>query len=81
VPILTYIGVVSILVSGYAQAHMQRASTDRTRPLHTQDLVRLIVTTREKFPRNAQWNGSIRRTLFRLLTPYPTRRNRRRKQL
>jgi len=31
------------------------------------DIARLIVTTREKFPRNARWNRAIRRALFRLL--------------
>ncbi|HET7088971.1 MAG TPA: hypothetical protein VFL17_09995 [Anaerolineae bacterium] len=31
------------------------------------DLVRLIVTTREKFPRDARWNRAIRRALFRWL--------------
>ena len=35
------------------------------------DTVRLIVTTREKFPRNARWNRAIRRTLFRLLKTKP----------
>lgn len=37
------------------------------------DIVRLIVTTREKFPRNARWNHTIRRALFRLLHTRPLR--------
>ncbi|HKZ83058.1 MAG TPA: hypothetical protein VJ793_05320 [Anaerolineae bacterium] len=36
----------------------------RSRTAH---LAQLIVTTREKFPRDARWNRTIRRTLFRWL--------------
>jgi len=55
-------------------------NTARREPVSTADAVRLIVTTREKFPRNAQWNRTIRRTLFRLLQSrtrrHPSRRKR-----
>jgi len=40
---------------------------DRAARSRTAHLARLIVTTREKFPRDARWNRAIRRALFRWL--------------
>ena len=47
---------------------MRHKATRPTQYRHA-DTVRLIVTTREKFPRDVRWNRAIRRTLFRLLQP------------
>jgi len=50
---------------------MPRKAFRSARRHRAADIVRLIVTTREKFARDARWNRSIRRTLFRLLRPTP----------
>ncbi len=45
------------------------------------DVVRLIVTTREKFPHTPQWDAALKRVIWRYTgtdTPAPRRRSRKR---
>lgn len=44
------------------------------------DVIRLIVTTREKFPHTVEWDAALKRVIWRYSQPPQAKRKRRRKR-